>query len=239
MLKIYLFGLNGKMGKVMQLLAHEYDSTIVDGYTRSSEWTKIDIDNFDVIVDFSSHDCLPQILQLSTLSNKPIVIASTGHTQSQHNLILEHSHKIAVLQSSNMSIGINILLQLVANATHALSNWDIEILETHHKHKHDVPSGTAKTILNTISSHRPNTTAILGRQSSTSKRQPQDVGINSIRGGSHIGQHSAIYLGQSETLTITHTAQSRDIFAIGALQAAQWLVHQPAGLYDMINVLRD
>ena len=221
------------MGKCMQSVSDQNDVKIVGNYDRDTDINSISV-QFDCIIDFSSNQCLKQVLQLSKLSNKPIVIASTGHTQSQLDDIKLHSQTIPILMSANMSIGANTLFKLINQATKLLPNFDIEIVETHHNKKHDVPSGTAYKMYNIVSQSKT-AQAIIGRQDGL--RQQNEVGIHSIRGGNHIGEHKIIYLGISETLTITHNAQSREIFANGACVAAKWLIKQPIGLYNMSDMI--
>ena len=236
MTKIYLFGKSGKMGKALQTIAHQSGIEIVGGCNTTSADNCNDL-QIDAIIDFSSADVLPQVLKLSALKNKPVLIASTGHSTAQLQQIKAHSQKLAVLQSANLSIGANSLLHLIKSATQILQNFDIEIVETHHNKKHDVPSGTSKAMLAAVAQSRVDVEPVQGRRQDDAIRHCRQVGMHSIRGGSHTGEHKIMYLGQSETLTITHTSQSREIFAQGAVLAVKWLVTQPPSLYNMQDVL--
>ena len=225
------------MGRAVVELAEQNDVEIVGGFNTKNSGVDYHLD-IDVIIDFSTPACLDEILKLSRTKGIPVVIASTGHTPAQLDEIHNHSNDHAVLKSANMSIGANTLLEVIACITPALKDFDIEIVETHHSKKHDVPSGTAKAMFNTVASVRPDSNMIQGRQSTDPHRQKPHIGLHSIRGGSHIGEHKIIYLGQSETLTITHTAQSREIFAQGAISASIWIKDKESGLYSMQDVLK-
>jgi 4-hydroxy-tetrahydrodipicolinate reductase len=213
------------MGRAVRDCAGDYNVQIATGADMQ----------FDVIVDFSAAVALDNVLALSKVTHKPVVIASTGHSDSQKAQIAEHARDIAVLHSPNMSCGIGAATQLARLAARLLDS-DIEIIETHHCKKHDVPSGTANMLANAIASVRDGP-IVVGRDASSPMRVPGQICIHSIRGGSFVGQHTVMLLAQDETITISHQAHSRTIFAIGALRASMFLCDKQSGLYDMSDVL--
>ncbi|MDR3021101.1 MAG: 4-hydroxy-tetrahydrodipicolinate reductase [Clostridiales bacterium] len=242
MIKLFIFGINGKMGTALQQCAPSHSVEIVGGFGRQNNFTVYNnIEDiaceFDCIIDFSSAQCLDDILKLSSQRNKPVVLASTGHTKQQLNMIKKHSKNFAVLQSSNMSLGITVLLKLIQITSQMLPDFDLEIIETHHNMKHDVPSGTAKMMFEQAYTNNNNLKACLGRAKKNGKRLFHQATIHSIRGGTFVGEHKAIYFGQNQTISLTHSAQNRDIFAQGAIKAAQFIVDKSNGLFSMFDCL--
>lgn len=171
-----------------------------------------------------------------------LVSGTTGLQASELSALRTAAARIPVVWSPNMSVGVNLLLQLVTHAAGRLGEtWDVEICETHHKHKVDAPSGTARALLEAVCEARrqdPRAAATSGRQGSCGPRRPGEIGIHALRLGSSIGEHEVHFAGPGEILTLRHRAQSREIFAAGALRAARWAVSQPPGLYHMRDVLR-
>ena len=175
----------------------------------------------DVVIDFTSSETTVPHLEIVAKAHKAMIVGSTGHTPDQKKLIESLAKKIPVVMASNMSVGVNVMWKLLADAAKLLGNdFDIEIVETHHRMKKDAPSGTAIT-----------TAEILA------KAAGHKVGIQSIRGGDVVGDHTIFFLGNGERLEVTHRASSRDTFALGALRAAKWIVGKPHGLYSMKDVL--
>ncbi len=191
---------------------------------------------FDVILDFSNPANLDMIINYAKRHHKPVVFATTGYTEEQNLKIKALSKEVPVLKSANFSLGVILLNRLVKEITPILKDdFDVEVLEAHHHHKVDSPSGTAKMLLNSIeeSTHFKEQ---YGREGN-SLRHPNEIGVHSIRGGSIVGMHEVLYCGEDEVLSLKHTAQSKKIFAIGALKACHYIVLKPVGFYDMEDVL--
>ena len=203
-------------------------------YNSISEFTE----RADVIVDFSHHSALPALLDYAIKTSTPIVVCTTGHTADELALMRDASAHVAVFSSGNMSIGINLLLELCKKASETLGvDFDVEIVEKHHNKKLDAPSGTALMIADAISDTRDKTEYVYDRQSVRRKREPSEIGIHSVRGGTIVGEHEVIFAGNNEMITLSHTAMSREIFAAGAVRAATFLGGRPAGTYNMSDVI--
>lgn len=191
---------------------------------------------FDCIIDFSNPANLDMIIDFAKKYNKPVVFATTGYTDEQINKINDLANYVPVLRSANFSLGVILLNRLVKQITPILKNdFDIEITEAHHHHKVDSPSGTAKMLLKSVvdaTNFEPNY-----ERFGYSPRKPNEVGVHSIRGGSIVGEHEVMYCGEDEVIALSHKAQSKKIFAVGAIKAAHFLVNQEIGLYDMEDVL--
>ena len=241
MIKVLVNGCNGRMGQVVCNLATASDKFIVSsGFDRNIVsnssfpiYTEIkDIkENPDVIVDFSVPEATFKILDYAVINNIPVVIATTGFSAEQIEKIKEFSTKIPIFQSANMSYDINIMKKLVSWLAPMMKDTDIEITEVHHNRKKDAPSGTAKLLADSINSGLDEPRKIVyGREG---KRQKDEIGIASLRGGNIVGEHSVNFFNQFETLKITHIAHTRDVFAAGSLKAAEFIVKQQPGLYTM------
>ena len=192
--------------------------------------------NFDCIIDFSNPANLEMIIEYAKRYHKPCVLATTGNTDEQIQAINELAKSVPVLRSANFSLGVIVLNRLVKEVTKTLaSDFDIEIVEAHHHNKVDSPSGTAKMLLDSVL-EETNFKANFGR-SGNGQRNPQEVGVHSIRGGSIVGVHEVLFCGEDETISLKHTAQSKKIFAVGAIKAAHFLMDKPNGLYNMEDVL--
>ncbi len=251
MINIILSGCGGRMGQAIVRAAEDSaDCRIVAGvdmnvsavapacsfpvYQTISEFPG----KADVIVDFSHHTALPSLLAYATNTQTPIVVATTGHTEEERAALLAASEEIAVFSSGNMSIGINLLIELAKNASKTLGlSFDVEIVEKHHNQKLDAPSGTALMIADAISTTREQSDYVYDRQSVRQKRASEEIGIHSVRGGTIVGEHEVIFAGNNEIISLTHTATSREIFAAGALRAAIYLAKKSAGLYDMSHLI--
>ncbi|HKQ46671.1 MAG TPA: 4-hydroxy-tetrahydrodipicolinate reductase [Phycisphaerae bacterium] len=196
---------------------------------------------FDVLIDFSSPAGTDQCLATCVDAGRPIVIGTTGQSDEQMGRIREASSRIAVLKSANMSVGVNVMLRVVRQLAELLDEgYDIEITEAHHRFKVDAPSGTALALLEAVKAGRkakPSTPIVHGRQGNVGQRPSGEIGIHSQRIGDTVGEHTVAFGTLGETLSIHHSAHSRDTFALGALRAAKWLVGKPAGLYNMQDVL--
>lgn len=194
----------------------------------------------DVLIDFSNPSLLTPLLDYGVARNLPLVLCTTGYSREQVLEIKKTAARIPVFFSGNMSLGVNLLIELSKKAAQVLGDsFDIEIIEKHHNRKLDAPSGTALMIADSISS-------VLGkdmhyvydRHSQRKARESTEIGIHSVRGGTIVGEHDVIFAGPHEVLTLSHSAQSRDIFALGALHAAEFLSCQANGLYSMSDLLK-
>ena len=234
-MKIALVGY-GAMGKVVEanVSANEQIIGIVAPETGVS-FADLN-EKPDVIIDYSHPALLGSVCDYAIANNVPVVIATTGHTAEQVEQIKDLATKVPVLYSGNYSLGVILLNRLVKQITPILKDsFDIEIIEKHHNKKVDAPSGTAKMLVNSVNADG-DMNIVYGREG-VSKRQPYDVGVHAIRGGTIVGEHQVIYAGLDEVLTLTHQAHSKAIFAKGSLRGAQWLVKMPNGLYNMEDVL--
>ncbi len=245
MINILLSGANGKMGQAVTRAVE--DSTIVQisaGYDINTEQksTFPVYDNLsqvneqvDVIIDFSHPAMLDNLLDYATENNIPAVICTTGLTTEQISRIEYESKRIPLFFSANMSLGVNLLIDLVCRAAKILeNNFDIEIIEKHHNQKLDAPSGTALAIADAISeavSYPPE--YVYDRHSARKKRAKHEIGLHAVRGGTIVGEHDVIFAGTDEVIEIKHTATSKEVFAVGAVRAAAFLAEQKPGLYAM------
>ncbi len=205
---------------------------------------RLDAD-FDVLVEFSLPDGTMPCLEECERRSRPIVIGTTGHSDADIARIGEASGRIAVLKAPNMSVGVNVLLRLAKQLGATLdAAYDVEITETHHRFKVDAPSGTALALRDAVSDGRTSAgaekpTMVYGRHGRPGVRPSGEIGIHSLRIGDTVGEHTISLGTLGETVTIGHTAHSRDTFAAGAIRAAKWIVDRPAGLYDMQDVIGD
>lgn len=192
----------------------------------------------DVIIDFSFHAELPSYLEYAKANKLPVIIASTGHTPEESALMHEYSKYIPVFFSRNMSLGINLLIELSKKAAAMLGDdFDIEIIEAHHNKKLDAPSGTAIMLADTIKETRETTEYVYDRHSVRRQRSSEEIGIHSVRGGTIVGEHEVIFAGNNELITLSHSAMSREIFAAGAVRAATFICGKSAGTYNMSDVI--
>ena len=250
MIKILLSGAHGRMGKAV-LAATESTSgrlevisgvDIADGNSTFPVYHDINliVEKPDVIIDFSHHTSLPSIMEYAVKHNIPAVIATTGHTEEESEIMKKSAEHIPVFFSRNMSLGVNLLIALCKKASEILGDdFDIEIIEKHHHNKLDAPSGTALMIADAISETRAESEYIYDRHSVRKKRETKEIGIHAVRGGSIIGEHEVIFAGKDELITLSHSAASRELFATGALKAAEFIVGKSAGMYCMDDLLKD
>ena len=193
----------------------------------------------DVLIDASHHSLTPDLLAFAAERGVPAVICTTGHTDPETEMIVTYSKKIPILKSRNMSIGVNLLIELVKKATQSLDDgFDVEIVEAHHSGKLDAPSGTALMLADAVKSVREDAEYVYDRHDVRRERGENEVGIHSIRGGTIVGEHSVIFAGRDEVITLSHSAGSRDLFAAGALKAAEFVADAAPGLYTMADVIR-
>ena len=192
----------------------------------------------DVIVDFSHHSSLPSLLKYAKETHTPLVVATTGHTEEELRLMHESAAEVAIFHSGNFSIGINLLVNLAKQAARTLGlDFDIEIIEKHHNKKLDAPSGTAIMIADGVAAEREKSEYVYDRHSVRKARETQEIGIHSVRGGTIVGEHEILFAGNNETISISHSAASREIFATGALRAAVYLSQKNVGLYNMSDLI--
>lgn len=195
----------------------------------------------DVLIDFSSPKALVANLSAAVAAAKPVIVGTTGLEEHHHQAIDDAARHVAVLQTGNTSLGVTLLAELVRLAAARLGpDWDIEIAELHHRHKIDAPSGTALLLGQAAAHGRGVSLAqarVSGRDGVTGAREEGSIGFAALRGGSAAGDHMVLFAGDQERIELTHRAESRAIFASGALKAAKWIIGQPAGRYDMRQVL--
>ncbi len=253
-MKIIINGCNGKMGQAVEKSATAFGNCeVVAGvdlygtpsspfpvFKNLKEISDEITQKIDVLIDFSNPSALDDILEYVEKVKIPAVICTTGFTDSQVEKIRDVSKYVPIFYSRNMSLGINLLLELSRKATKILGNdFDIEIIEKHHNQKIDAPSGTALMIAEEISStmeDKPH--YIFDRSKTKEKRTKNEIGIHSVRGGTIPGDHEVIFAGEKEIITLSHHAQSREIFANGAIKAAKYLVNQNPGFYTMKDIIK-
>ena len=250
MIRVILHGANGHMGREVERLAKECDDLkIVAGvdthgeasgtfpvYARLSEVKE----EADVVIDFSVAAAVDALLADCVAKKLPLVLCTTGLSEAQTGKMREASKQIAVLKSANMSLGINLLLKLVRDASPVLkeAGFDIEIVEKHHRRKLDSPSGTALALADAAKEALGGTASYAFDRSARHEARPADeIGLSAVRGGTIVGDHDVIFAGTDEVITLSHSAYSRAIFAKGALQAAAFLAGKGAGLYGMSDVI--
>jgi 4-hydroxy-tetrahydrodipicolinate reductase len=240
MARIGIIGSSGRMGQAIAAAIAEAGEDLAGGVGRDQDVAQLALVS-DVLVDFSSPAALEDNLDAAIAAGVPIVIGTTGLEERHHFLIDHAAESIPVLQTGNTSLGVTLLAHLVREAASRLGNdWDIEIAETHHRMKVDAPSGTALLLGEAAADARAVALADAserGRDGITGKRASGAIGFAALRGGSVAGDHSVLFLGDGERVTLSHLAENRSIFAKGAVRACQWLIGKPAGRYTMPEVL--
>lgn len=250
MIKVLINGCNGKMGQELAKSIERNDNfhticgvdRIDTGDNKFPVYTDLSKikEEPDVIIDFSIPKATLEILEYASKKKIPVVVATTGFNIQETEKIKEYSNIIPIFQSSNMSFEISLMNHIVSEVAKYLSNSDIEIIETHHNRKIDAPSGTALTLANTINEALDNKYHYeYNRHAKHEKRDPKEIGIHSIRGGNVVGEHTVKFYSDTECFEITHTSQSRGVFADGALHAAEFLVVQDSGYYNMSNIFKN
>jgi 4-hydroxy-tetrahydrodipicolinate reductase len=264
MLDLAIVGAAGRMGRTLLALAHDAAGVRV---TAASEHPESDslgddagtlvggpasgvklsasllecVDDFAVAIDFTRPANSLQSLDVCARHGKAIVIGTTGFDEAQKTRLGEYAEQIPVVWAPNMSVGVNLTLQLLALAAQVLGDdYDVEIIEAHHRHKVDAPSGTALRMGEVVAAalgRDLKACAVYGREGQTGERDPQAIGFATLRGGDIVGEHTVMFAGAGERVEITHRAASRSTFALGALRAARWVSGRPAGLYGMQDVL--
>lgn len=262
MLKLAIVGASGRMGRnLIQAIQHD-DEVTLGAATESADHdligqdagivagqekcgvaiaNRLNANDFDALIDFTRPHVTIKHIELCAEHNKPIIIGTTGFTPAERDVIDHAATKLPIVLAANFSVGVNLTLKLIETAARVLGNTaDIEIIEAHHRHKVDAPSGTAlrmgeavaQTLGRDLNQH-----AIYGREGQTGERDQQTIGFATVRGGDIIGDHTVLFADEGERVEITHKASNRQIYANGAIRAAKWAMLQPAGLYDMPDVL--
>ena len=251
MVKMIMHGCNGKMGQVItKIVKEDANAEIVAGidkymgipndYPVFESIDKCDVEA-DVVIDFSNAAAVDGLLDYCVEKQVPVVLCTTGLSEEQLGKVQEASKKVAVLKSANMSLGVNMLLKLLRDATKILApaGFDIEIVERHHNQKVDAPSGTALAMADSINSVlNDEYTYTYDRSQVRQKRDKKEIGISAVRGGTIVGEHEVIYAGEDEVIEFKHTAHSKAVFAKGAVEAGKFLKGKSAGLYDMKDVIQ-
>lgn len=250
MLRVILSGCNGKMGRVItDIINKRDDAVIVAGvdldlsqngpFPVFRKFTDINCEA-DVIIDFSNSAVLESLLSFAVNKKMPCVIATTGFSDTQVEQIKKASEEIPVFFSFNMSLGINLLAELCAKAASILDGFDIEIIEKHHNQKVDAPSGTAILLYNEINNQlQGKMKPEYDRHPKREKRSNNEIGIHAVRGGTIVGEHEVIFAGRDEIITLSHSARSKEVFAVGAVNAAFFLKDKSAGIYSMKELVAE
>ena len=248
MIRAILCGASGKMGGFVASAAEsDNDISIVAGIDKVnngekfpvfSSFSDINVDA-DIIIDFFFFFLLDSMLNYALAHNMPLVIATTGYSEEQTEKIKKASETIPIFFTFNMSVGINLIAALAKKAASILGDgFDIEIIEQHHNQKIDAPSGTAIMLANAVNSvFGDSLNYEYDRHSVRRKRPKNEIGIHSVRGGTIVGKHDVIFAGHDEVITISHEAQSKEVFAVGAVRAAKFLYGKNPGLYDMNSMM--
>ncbi|MBR3867721.1 MAG: 4-hydroxy-tetrahydrodipicolinate reductase [Clostridia bacterium] len=249
MTKVILSGCSGKMGNAVTMAVKNRDDVkIVAGvdifendslpYPVFSSFSEVPCEA-DVIIDFSNPSALSDILEFSESKKIPAVLCATGYTAEQNKMIEDASGQIAMFRSGNMSLGINLISELAKTAAKILGDsFDVEIVEAHHNLKLDAPSGTALMLEKAVEEgldYEPE--LVYDRHDRSQKRDKHEIGMHSIRGGTIVGEHEVIFAGNDEIIKISHTALSKNVFAVGAVNAAIYMKDKTTGMYNMSDVI--
>lgn len=253
MIKVGVFGANGRVGKlILEDLKDTQDISLSSVYVRSeldfsidpSVMVTSDIKSFlnacDIVIDFSLPEACEVLLEAAIQTPKALVIGTTGLSTHQLNLLKQASENMPVLYATNMSLGVALLNKLVYQASAALEGFDIEIVEMHHKHKKDAPSGTALTLSESAAAGRGldiDKVRISGRDGNIGERTNDEIAVMALRGGDIVGRHTVGFYNDGEFIELNHTATSRNTFSKGSIRAAKWLADKEAGLYSISDCL--
>ncbi len=241
MIKIIIVGSKGRMGRALVAsAAHDPELSVVAQVDQGDDLGSV-LDQGEVVIDFSSHAATAGVAALCAERGRAVVIGTTGHSTEDRSAIVRHSERIPMVLSSNFSTGVNTLFWLTRKAAEILGpDFDLEVVEMHHRLKRDAPSGTARTLAEILAEvRRAQLDQVLrhGRSGIVGERTAAEIGMHSIRGGDVVGDHTVIFASLGERVELTHKASTRETFAKGALRAAKWLATQKPGLYDMRDVL--
>ena len=247
MIQVLVYDSNGTMGEILiEEINNSDDFKLTAGvshyltgdekYPTFPNFESVDVD-FDVIIDFSHFSLTDNLVEYALDKKKPLVIATTGLSDEQENLIKDASETIPLFRAKNFSLGINLIAHLIQEAQTLLTEFDIEIIEKHHNKKVDSPSGTAFILADSLNKNNEYTYQH-GRYGKTSKRDKKEIGIHSLRGGTIVGEHSVIFAGTDEVVEFKHEAHSKKVFAKGSLKAAEYLAKQKKGLFNMNDLIK-
>lgn len=251
MTKCMICGVAGKMGKtLLDLLQNDREATVVCGVDKIVCPAPVPVyDSFqkvpegetpDVIIDFSAPQTLPALLAYATERKIAVVLATTGYTEADLRAIDEASEKIPVFKTANFSVGVNLLVKLVKEAAEFLGEeFDVEIVEKHHRLKADAPSGTALMLAESANSVCTEKKPYVNGRSGQVGKRGREIGLHAVRGGTIVGEHDVLFCGEDEEITLSHRAASKRVFASGAIRAAKFVATMPAGKYDMTDVLNN
>ncbi|MGA3178747.1 MAG: 4-hydroxy-tetrahydrodipicolinate reductase [Verrucomicrobiota bacterium] len=241
MTNIIIAGAQGRMGQTLLRCAKSIPDLTVTGQIDLGQDLRQCVAAGDVVVDFTSHESTVPLAQICAQHKKPMVIGTTGHDDAEQKELARISSQIPLVWSSNFSTGVNTLFWLTRKAAEVLGqDFDVEIVEMHHRLKKDAPSGTAKTLAQLVAEARRRFAPSAfrhGRVGLVGERTREEIGLHSLRGGDVVGDHTVIFAANGERLELTHKASTRETFASGALRAAQWVVGKNPGIYDMQDVL--
>lgn len=249
MLNVIINGACGKMGRMLsEMMAMQEDMTVIAGVDKFAagatasfplfeKLSQVTVDA-DVVIDFSRPDALYDIIDYCKAHKSACVLATTAYGEKEQRAVADAAKEIAIFRSANMSVGVNLLIDLIKQAAITLKDFDIEIVEAHHNTKVDCPSGTALMLADAINEvANGEKEYVYGRHTKTERRAKRELGIHSVRGGTITGDHDVKFIGPDEIVEVRHIAQSRAIFAGSALKAAQYVAGKPAGIYDMQDML--
>lgn len=247
MIKLVINGYYGRMGETVANVAkNDSNIQLIGGIDKIQKEDEIEVvtdvekltNKPDVIIDFSIPEATFKVLEYAKQNKVPVVIATTGFTKEEENEIKEISKEVAIFRSSNMSVDINLMCKIVSEVAKKLTGTDIEIIETHHNRKIDSPSGTALMLADSINQALNNKMVYeFDRHSKKQRRQKNEIGFSSIRGGNIVGEHTVQFLGENETFEIKHTSYSSTVYAEGAIKAAKFLANKQNGLYNMNDII--
>lgn len=255
-MNILLVGASGAMGQaVIQYVSQTSDQVTVvlqetpderadyqvfTSFEKMGEYLAENRQQVDVMIDFSTPKITDHVVAFAKEHRLPLMLATTGQTEEQESFIKAASQQVAIVDTHNTSIGVNVMEALVAQMTKILYplGYDIEIIEKHHRYKKDSPSGTAKMILDAVQGNIDENTSVLGGREGLEYARPHsEIGVHAIRGGDIVGEHTILFANNQETIELTHRAGTKDLFVRGALQAAHFLMNVEPGLYDMKDVI--
>ena len=251
-MKYGILGATGRVGKILVNIIKNSDDTLgavmfegkqtinFDKDTVITNDAKVLLENSDIIIDFSAPKATEMLLEDVINLPKPLVIATTGLNDHQKNLMIEASKQAPILYATNMSLGIAILNKLVSIVSEKLRDFDIEIVEQHHRYKIDAPSGTALTLAESCAKARGldlKEVMVTGRSGHVGPREKNEIGVFAIRGGDVVGRHTVGFYNEGEFLELNHTATSRETFARGAIKVSKWLINQKPGFYSINDAL--
>lgn len=237
--RVLINGAKGRMGNALIAAAAEFQLPVAAAIDVGDDLAAA-LQGADVLVDFSFHSATADVIRCAVAQKKSLVIGTTGHSAEEKKELLALAAKVPTVWAGNFSVGVNLLFALTRRATQVLgADYDTEVIEMHHRFKKDAPSGTAARLLEIILEERKLNASALrhGRSGITGARTATEVGVHALRGGDVVGDHTVIYAALGERVELTHKASDRGIFARGALRAAQWVVNQKPGVYDMQDVL--